>query len=155
MPCLILYKPQIPPNTGNVIRLAANCGFALHLIEPLGFSLDDKAVKRAGMDYRELACVTVHKNLADCLQQLDTPRLIIVSTRGTQSYHHFQFSSQDALLFGNEGDGLPEDIWKAYQNRPSVTVPMQQGSRSLNLANAVAIVAYECWRQMGFVINER
>lgn len=150
MPCLILHRPQIPPNTGNIIRLAANCGFDLHLIEPLGFSLDEKAVRRAGMDYRELAHVTTHSSLEACIQQLHNPRLVIISTKAQQLYHTFQFSQQDALLFGNEGAGLPEEVWRTYNSAPTLRLPMQANSRSLNLSNAVAVIAYSCWQQLGF-----
>ena len=150
MPCLILHRPQIPPNTGNIIRLSANCGFDLHLIEPLGFSLDEKSVRRAGMDYRELAHVTQHNSLESCLKQLQKPRLVIISTKGKQPYHSFEFSSKDALLFGNEGEGLAEEIWLNHSKAPSLRLPMQKNSRSLNLSNAAAVIAYSCWHQLGF-----
>jgi len=150
MPVIILHQPQIPPNTGNAIRLAANCGFPLHLIRPLGFSLDEHAVRRSGMDYRELADLQVHDSLDACLTTLADARLVLVSTRGALPYHCFDFSEKDALLFGNEGAGLPDSVWCAHHDSPSITIPMRGANRSLNLANAVAIIAYDCWRQLGF-----
>ena len=150
MPAIVLFEPQIPPNTGNIIRLAANCGFDLHLIQPLGFSLDAHAVRRAGMDYQELASVTVHPSLDACLELLCAMRLVLVSTKGTRSYHQFTFSHNDILLFGNEGSGLSHEVWQNHAHAPCIRIPMRASNRSINLANAVAIVAYACWQQLDF-----
>lgn len=147
---ILLYEPEIPPNTGNVIRLAANTGFRLHLIEPLGFSLDDAKLRRAGLDYHEWASVTRHENLAAALVALRPPRLFAFSTKGTQPFTDTQFRAGDALLFGPESRGLPAQVIAAAATTAVLRVPMRAGSRSLNLSNAVAVVVYEAWRQLGF-----
>ncbi|MGQ9830275.1 MAG: tRNA (cytidine(34)-2'-O)-methyltransferase [Thermochromatium sp.] len=147
---IILYEPEIPPNTGNVMRLTANLGARLHLIEPLGFSLDDRLLRRAGLDYREWAEVQVHGSLADCLVGLGCPRLLAVSTRGHLSYVDLAFCPGDAVLFGPETRGLPEWVLESVPPGHRLYIPMRPGNRSLNLSNAVAVVLYEAWRQQGF-----
>ena len=147
---IILYEPEIPPNTGNIIRLAANTGMALHLVEPLGFELDEPRLKRAGLDYREFASVRTHKNLAACLQALDQPRVFALSTRGKTTYSAPQYREGDAFLFGPETRGLPVDILRSLPEQQQLRIPMREDSRSLNLSNAAAIVVYEAWRQREF-----
>jgi len=151
---IILFEPEIPPNTGNIIRLAANTGMPLHLVKPLGFELDEPRLKRAGLDYREFAAVTTHENLAACLQELGAPRLFALSTRGTSSYTTPQFREGDAFLFGPETRGLPPDILESVPPEQRLRVPMRKDSRSLNLSNAAAIVIYEAWRQQAFAGSE-
>ncbi len=147
---VILYQPEIPPNTGNIIRLCANTGSQLHLIEPLGFTLDRRAVRRAGMDYAEIAQVRTHPSLEACRQVLLGSRLFSVETGSGQPYDQAQFQPGDALLFGSEGSGLPAAIAASVAPPWRLHIPMQPGSRSLNLSNAVAVVVYEAWRQNGF-----
>jgi tRNA (cytidine/uridine-2'-O-)-methyltransferase len=147
---VILYEPEIPPNTGNIIRLCANSGTALHLIEPLGFELDEPRLKRAGLDYREFAAVCVHPSLASCLDALGAPRVFALSTRGTTTYSSAEFKAGDAFLFGPETRGLPESVLQSLPEERRLRLPMQEGSRSLNLSNVTAIVVYEAWRQAGF-----
>ncbi len=144
---LVLYEPEIPPNTGNLIRLSANTGFPLHLIEPLGFKLSGKSLKRAGLDYRDRAHFTVYANLDQFIKQVQPLNIYAVSTKGNTRYTEVSYLENDALLFGPETRGLSELILKKY---PSVTIPMHTQGRSLNLSNAVSIVAYEAWRQLGF-----
>ncbi len=145
---LLLYEPEIPPNTGNVIRLAANTGFRLHLIEPLGFSLDDARLRRAGLDYHEWARVTRHASLPAALAALEPKRLLAFSTKGAVSYAATAYRPGDALLFGPESRGLPERVLEGAD--AVLRLPMRAGSRSLNLSNAVAVVVFEAWRQAGF-----
>jgi tRNA (cytidine/uridine-2'-O-)-methyltransferase len=147
---LVLFEPEIPPNTGNVIRLCANTGAILHLIKPLGFRLDDRSLKRSGLDYRDLAHVAVHANLEACISALAGARWVAVETSASRRYSDFRFSETDALLFGPETRGLPPAVRERIGAENSVFLPMRAGSRSLNLSNAVAIVAYEAWRQLGF-----
>jgi tRNA (cytidine/uridine-2'-O-)-methyltransferase len=147
---IILYQPEIPPNTGNVIRLCANTGTALHLVRPLGFELDDAKLRRAGLDYREFAEVTAHDSLEDCLVALDEPRVFALSTRSTTRYDRPSFKPGDAFLFGPETRGLPGDVIEAQPPEQRLRLPMRAGSRSLNLSNTVAVVVYEAWRQLGF-----
>jgi tRNA (cytidine/uridine-2'-O-)-methyltransferase len=147
---IILYEPEIPPNTGNIIRLAANTGMALHLVEPLGFELDEPRLKRAGLDYREFASVQTHKNLAACLQTLGEPRVFALSTRGKTAHSAPQYREGDAFLFGPETRGLPVDILRSLPEQQQLRIPMREDSRSLNLSNAAAIVVYEAWRQREF-----
>jgi len=144
---IVLYQPEIPPNTGNLIRLSANTGFPLHLIEPLGFDLSDKHLKRAGLDYADRARILVHASLDDFVQKYNPNRILAVSTKGKTFYSTIHYKPQDALLFGPETRGLPEYLLTSY---PTITIPMKTTDRSLNLSNAVAIVAYEAWRQLGF-----
>jgi len=147
---IILYEPEIPPNTGNIIRLCANTGTALHLIKPLGFELDEPRLKRAGLDYREFADVAVHENLEDCLQALDEPRVFALSTRGATAYSEAQFKAGDALLFGPETRGLPQSVLDSLPPEQTLRLPMRPDNRSLNLSNAAAVAIYEAWRQIGF-----
>ncbi len=147
---VLLYEPEIPPNTGNVMRLCANGGFRLHLIEPLGFDLDERRLRRAGLDYRDLANVSVHKSLVTCLDRLGEPRLFAFSTRAETSYADACFAPNDALLFGPETRGLPASVLGSVPQRQRLRLPMQADSRSLNLSNTVAIAVYEAWRQQGF-----
>ncbi len=147
---VILFEPEIPPNTGNIIRLCANTGTALHLIEPLGFQLDEPRLKRAGLDYREFAAVQVHASLDACLEKLNAPRLFALSTRGKTTYSAAQFKAGDALVFGPETRGLPDAVLRSLPAERRLRLPMQSGSRSLNLSNAAAVVIYEAWRQAAF-----
>ncbi|EED32162.1 RNA methyltransferase, TrmH family, group 2 [gamma proteobacterium NOR5-3] len=145
-----LYEPEIPPNTGNIMRLCANTGCALHLIKPLGFALDDKQLRRAGLDYREFANVSVHDSLDAMVAALDKPRIWTLSTRGTRSYTQEQFQTNDVLLFGPETRGLPVSLIDELGVHRCLRVPMRPDSRSLNLSNATALVLYEGLRQLGF-----
>ena len=147
---LILFEPEIPPNTGNIIRLCANTGAMLHLIGPLGFELEDKKLRRAGLDYREFAEVTLHDSLDGCLHALDHPRVLAISTRGHTVYSEHQFDPADAILLGPETRGLPADLLAAMNPEHVLRIPMQPESRSLNLSNAAALVLYEAWRQQSF-----
>jgi len=148
---LILYEPEIPPNTGNIMRLCANTGVALHLVEPLGFELDEPRLKRAGLDYREFASVATHATLDDCLQSLDAPRVFALSTRGRTRYDVPAYKENDAFLFGPETRGLPQHLLDALPAEQRLRLPMRDNSRSLNLSNAAAVVVYEAWRQQRFV----
>jgi tRNA (cytidine/uridine-2'-O-)-methyltransferase len=147
---ILLYEPEIPPNTGNVIRLAANTGARLHLIAPLGFVLDDAKLRRAGLDYREWATVRTHAGLDAALAALDPPRLLAFTTRAERPYTAVDYRSDDALLFGPESRGLPDAVLERIPTEARLRLPMRPGSRSLNLSNAVAVVVYEAWRQLGF-----
>jgi len=147
---LILYEPEIPPNTGNIIRLCANTGAQLHLIEPLGFELDEPRLKRAGLDYREFATVSTHTALSDCLDALGAPRVFALSTRGTTGHDVPSFREGDAFLFGPETRGLPTEVLEALPPAQRLRLPMRENSRSLNLSNSAAVVVYEAWRQQGF-----
>lgn len=151
---LILYEPEIPPNTGNIIRLCANTGTSLNLIKPLGFQLDEPRLKRAGLDYREFADVAVHDNLETCLQALGQPRLFALSTRGAYPYAQAQFEAGDALLLGPETRGLPQAVLDSLPPQRTLRLPMRAGNRSVNLSNAAAVVIYEAWRQIGFAGGE-
>jgi len=146
---VILYEPEIPPNTGNIIRLCANTGASLHLIEPLGFELDEKRLRRAGLDYREFVNVQTHASLEQCLVMLDT-RVFALSTKNSTRYDQAEFSEGDALLFGPETRGLPKEVLDALPSEQRLRLPMQEGNRSLNLSNSAAVVVYEAWRQLGF-----
>jgi len=152
---VILYQPEIPPNTGNVIRLCANTGTRLHLVEPLGFALDDARLRRAGLDYREYASLQVHASLEAALHAIGernghAPRLFALSTRGAIRHDAPDYMADDAFLFGPETRGLPDDVLAAIPAAQRVRLPMQPGSRSLNLSNTVAVVVFEAWRQQGF-----
>mgnify|MGYP006164469463 FL=1 len=147
---IVLYQPEIPPNTGNIIRLCANTGFRLHLIEPLGFDLDDKKLRRAGLDYREFQSLKVHASLEDYQQSQQPKKIYALSTKGTVCYSSARFEEGDALLFGPETRGLPEDIRDNLGAEQVLRLPMQKESRSLNLSNTVSIIVYEAWRQLGF-----
>jgi tRNA (cytidine/uridine-2'-O-)-methyltransferase len=150
---VILYRPEIPPNTGNVIRLCANAGCVLHLIRPLGFALDEKSVTRAGMDYAEIAPVQVHDSLEACLQVIGTTRLFAVETGSSVDYAQVRYAPGDALLFGSESVGLPAQVLAMIEPGRTVSIPMRPLNRSLNLNNAVAVVVYEAWRQHGFALT--
>lgn len=147
---IVLYQPEIPPNTGNIMRLCANTGCELHLVRPLGFSISDRQLERAGMDYRERATYTMHDDWETCLAALGNSRRFAITTRGTTQYHDAHFLPGDALIFGPETRGLPAGMLERFSNEHRLRIPMIAESRSLNLANAVAIVAYEAWRQCGF-----
>jgi tRNA (cytidine/uridine-2'-O-)-methyltransferase len=147
---IVLFRPEIPPNTGNLIRLAANSGATLHLVKPLGFELTRKAVRRAGLDYEELAGVHLHASFAACLAALAGARLFSIETGGVRAYHQARFEQGDALLFGSETRGLPAEVLEQVPRERQLTIPMRPGNRSLNLSNAVALVVYEAWRQNGF-----
>lgn len=147
---IVLFEPEIPPNTGNVMRLCANTGMRLHLIHPLGFDLNEKSVRRAGLDYRDMATVTEYANIEDFIAQVNPRRLLACSTRGTQNYAGIIYQEGDALLFGPETRGLPQVILDSLPAEQCLRVPMQPDSRSLNLSNTVAVIAYEAWRQNGF-----
>jgi tRNA (cytidine/uridine-2'-O-)-methyltransferase len=147
---IILYQPEIPPNTGNIMRVCANTGCRLHLVRPLGFSISDRHLERAGMDYRDWADYLVHDDWQACLSALGTRRLYAITTRGAQSYHQTSYAPGDAFVFGPETRGLPEEILETFTDDTRLRIPMTPRSRSLNLANAVAVVAYEAWRQCEF-----
>ena len=147
---IVLHRPEIPPNTGNVIRLCANTGAHLHLIGPLGFELDDARLKRAGLDYHEYARLAVHENLAAFVAAVKPARLLGISTRGTVRYDLVQYQSDDAVIFGSETSGLPQEIVDSIPLANRVRLPMRPDNRSLNLSNAVAVVAFEAWRQQQF-----
>lgn len=147
---VILYEPEIPPNTGNVIRLCANTGASLHLVRPLGFELDDRRMRRAGLDYREFASMTVHDTLGLCLESLRPGRLFAISTRGLTRYDQPAYQPDDAFLFGPETRGLPQAVIDSVPEQQRLHIPMRAGNRSLNLSNAVAVLTYEAWRQQGF-----
>jgi tRNA (cytidine/uridine-2'-O-)-methyltransferase len=148
---IVLLQPEIPPNTGNVIRLAANTGSHLHLVEPLGFTMDDRQLKRAGLDYHELASVRVHRSYEDLRNTLGERRVFALSTRGTRSYAEVEFRLGDAFVFGPETRGLPQALLEEFAAPMRLRLPMLAGNRSLNLSNAVAVVIYEAWRQIGFL----
>ena len=147
---VVLYEPEIPPNTGNIIRLCANTGCQLHLIEPLGFDMDDKQLQRAGLDYREYVTVQRHTDFASFLTQVEPKRVFGFSTRGQRLYNNVDFAIDDALVFGPETRGLPHDVFDALPATQRLRLPMLPQNRSLNLSNTVAIVVYEAWRQLGF-----
>lgn len=147
---LILYQPEIPPNTGNIIRLCANTGTRLHLVRPLGFTLEDRQLRRAGLDYHEMANVVEHDSLDECLAGLAGRRLFALSTRGLTSYADVAFLRGDVFLMGPETSGLPAELLRSVPDRQRLRIPMRAGNRSLNLSNAAAVLIYEAWRQVGF-----
>ncbi|OOF12823.1 tRNA (uridine(34)/cytosine(34)/5-carboxymethylaminomethyluridine(34)-2'-O)-methyltransferase TrmL [Salinivibrio sp. MA427] len=147
---IALYEPEIAPNTGNIIRLCANCGANLHLIEPLGFDLEEKKVRRAGLDYHDLARVTRHANYAAFIDAMAGRRIFACTTKATQYHTQATFAPGDVLLFGPATRGLPQDLIQALPDTQRLRIPMQPDARSLNLSNAVAIIGYEAWRQLGF-----
>ncbi len=147
---VVLYQPEIPPNTGNIIRLCANTGARLHLIRPLGFELDDSRLRRAGLDYHEYAALQLHEGLEAFLMAANPARLLACSTRGGRNYAAVNYQEGDALLFGPETRGLPEALLNDLPAQQVLRIPMLPGNRSLNLSNAVAVVLYEAWRQLGF-----
>jgi tRNA (cytidine/uridine-2'-O-)-methyltransferase len=148
---VVLYEPEIPPNTGNVIRLCANTGATLHLVQPLGFRLDDKSLQRSGLDYHDLAEVKVHANLGACLGELAGARVFAVETGGRRRYSDVEYHAGDVFLFGPETRGLPQSVLAQIGLDHALSIPMRPGSRSINLSNSVALVVYEAWRQQGFV----
>ena len=148
---IILYQPEIPPNTGNVVRLAANTGATLHLIQPLGFRTDDKALRRAGLDYAEFAAVQIHKDLPACRDELAGSRLFALTTRGDTCYGTPAFRPGDAFLFGPESRGLPAELLAELPSERRLRLPMLPGNRSINLSNTVAVVIFEAWRQNSVV----
>lgn len=147
---IVLFQPQIPPNTGNIIRLCANTGCTLHLVRPLGFELTRKSVRRAGLDYQELAEVRLHADFGACLEAIGAARLFSIETGGARPYSEAVFGAGDALLFGPETRGLPPRVLERVAPGRQLAIPMRSGNRSLNLSNAVALVVYEAWRQNAF-----
>jgi tRNA (cytidine/uridine-2'-O-)-methyltransferase len=147
---VILYQPEIPPNTGNIIRLCANTGARLHLVRPLGFEIDDARLRRAGLDYHEFADLAVHDSLDDCLATLGGARLFAFSTRGRVRFDVPAYRADDAFLFGPETRGLPDAVLDAVPEAQRLFLPMRPDNRSLNLSNAVAVTVFEAWRQLGY-----
>ena len=147
---IVLFEPEIPPNTGNIIRLAANTGANLHLIQPLGFELDDKKLRRAGLDYHEFSKLKLHKNWQDFFSYAEGKRIFGVSTKGENRYSDVSFSSSDFVVFGPETRGLPEQVRDDIGSEQLLRIPMLENSRSLNLSNAAAVLIYEAWRQTNF-----
>lgn len=148
---LILFQPEIPPNTGNIIRLCANTGATLHLIHPLGFSIDDKHMRRAGLDYHKHVTLCEYENFDECLKKHRGKRIFAVETCGEKNYSDVQFQAGDMLLFGQETKGLPQYVLEKIKKENVLKIPMKKNNRSLNLANAVSIVLYEAWRQHEFL----
>lgn len=147
---VILYQPEIPPNTGNVIRLCANTGCRLHLIKPLGFTLEDKQLIRAGLDYHEFATLKVYDSLADCLASLDSTRVFALTTKGSTPFHQIEYRRGDSFIFGPESRGLPAEVLELFDAGHRLRLPMLPDNRSLNLSNTVAVTVFEAWRQCGF-----
>jgi tRNA (cytidine/uridine-2'-O-)-methyltransferase len=150
VPAIVLYQPEIPPNTGNLIRLAANTGAELHLVRPLGFALDDRRLRRAGLDHAAREAVALHDDLDAAIAALAGRRWLVVETGGARRYDAVAYRADDVLLFGPETRGLPDDVVARFPDEDRVWIPQRGGSRSLNLSNAAAIVFYEAWRQLGF-----
>jgi len=151
---IVLHEPKIAPNTGNIIRLAANNGCHLHLIEPLGFDLDEKKLRRAGLDYHDMVNVTKHESYEVFLQSIQSHRIFACTTKGQTTYDQVEYRSGDVLLFGSETHGLPEGILNGKEINDCIRIPMMSGNRSLNLSNAVAIVSFEAWRQLGYKMED-
>ena len=147
---VVFYQPEIPPNTGNAIRLAANTGIRLHLVEPLGFDLSDRQLARAGLDYHDLARVTVHRDWEACCAALAGRRMFALSVRGTRSYADAHFLPDDVFVFGPETRGLPPELLQGFAPAALLRIPMMPSNRSMNLANTAAVVVFEAWRQQGF-----
>jgi tRNA (cytidine/uridine-2'-O-)-methyltransferase len=147
---IVLYQPEIPPNTGNIIRLCANTGTRLHLVKPLGFTLEDKQLKRAGLDYHEFATLEVHENWQACCDQLVGRRMFALTTKGSARHSDIAFLPEDVFVFGPETRGLPAEILELFSAETRVRLPMLPQSRSLNLSNSAAVLIYEAWRQNGF-----
>jgi len=147
---VVLFQPQIPPNTGNIIRLCANSGFRLHLIEPFGFDLDDKKLRRAGLDYHEFAAIKRHKNYEAFIENEQPKRVLAITTKTSNYYGDVSFEQGDYLLFGSETSGLPEEVRQKIPEQDKIRIPMLKDSRSMNLSNATAVIIFEAWRQMGF-----
>ena len=147
---VVLFQPEIPPNTGNVIRLCANTGARLHLVEPLGFSIDDRQLRRAGLDYHEFTPLRVHASWDACMAALGDARRFAFTRRAERHYDRVEYRERDVLVFGAETSGLPDDVLARFGQDSRIKLPMRPGNRSLNLSNAVAVVVYEAWRQQGF-----
>lgn len=147
---VVLHRPEIPPNTGNIIRLCANTGCTLHLVKPLGFPLDSAKMRRAGLDYHEFAELNVHENWQECLKTLHGSRIFALTTTGRTCYSSVQFTAGDVLLFGSETCGLPAEILDTLPENTKLRLPMRPANRSMNLSNAVAVTVFEAWRQNGF-----
>ena len=147
---IVLFEPEIPPNTGNIIRLCANTGAQLHLVKPLGFELEDKQLKRAGLDYHEFATLKVHENWDDCKAALAGKRMFAITTKGSLAHSEVTFKAGDVFVFGPETRGLPEEIRNEFSASNRLRLPMLPDSRSLNLSNSDAVLLYEAWRQIGF-----
>ena len=147
---VVLFRPEVPPTTGNVIRLCANTGARLHLVGPLGFALDDTRLRRAGLDYHEYANLSVHEDLDAFIDAVKPARLYALSTRGRQRYDQVAFNADDAVMFGSETSGLPAEVLESLPPEQRLRLPMRPHNRSLNLSNAVAVVVFEAWRQQGF-----
>jgi len=147
---IVLYQPEIPPNTGNIIRISANTGCHLHLVRPMGFQLGDRELKRAGMDYRDLADVTEHACWENCVTALAPARMFALSTRASRTYSTQHFQTGDAFVFGPETRGLPDEVLQKFPEERRLRLPMHAENRSLNLSNSVAVMIYEAWRQNGF-----
>jgi tRNA (cytidine/uridine-2'-O-)-methyltransferase len=152
---VILYEPEIPPNTGNVIRLCANTGARLHLVQPLGFRLDDKSLMRSGLDYHDMADVSVHADFKACVAALAGSRIFAVETGGARRYSDVRYLPSDAFLFGPETRGLPKALLDRCGPDSCVSIPMREASRSLNMSNTVALIIYEAWRQLDFMTDQR
>lgn len=150
---IVLFEPEIPPNTGNALRLASNTGSRLHLVRPLGFTLRDRQFTRARLDYGDLEAVTVHDDWAACRAQFAARRLFAVTTRGTRNHDSPEYAAGDVFVFGPETRGLPQQILDTFADEQRIRIPMRKDNRSLNLSNAVAVVIYEAWRQRGFAAN--
>jgi len=147
---IVLFEPEIPPNTGNIIRLCANTGAHLHLVEPLGFKLEDKQMRRAGLDYHEFSTMQVHPNWAACKAALSGKRLFAITTKGSARHSNIQYQDDDAFVFGPETRGLPDEVLNEFTPEHRVRLPMLPDSRSLNLSNSAAVLLYEAWRQQDF-----
>ena len=147
---VVLHTPKIPPNTGNVIRLAANVGFQLHLIEPLGFDFEEKQLRRAGLDYHDLSTVSRHKDYWAFCESVGPKRIFAITTKGKSRYTDIAFETGDVLLFGSETEGLPTEVMNSVSAKHRLLIPMRPNNRSLNLSNSVSILVYEAWRQLGF-----
>jgi tRNA (cytidine/uridine-2'-O-)-methyltransferase len=147
---VVLFEPEIPPNTGNIIRLCANTGFQLHLIEPLGFDLDEKKVRRAGLDYHEMANMKIHKNWQAFVDDVTPKRCYAITTKGKQWHTEVEFQAGDAIVMGPESRGLPDEMLNSLSQEEKILIPMVPDSRSLNLSNATSVIIYEAWRQLGF-----
>lgn len=147
---IALFEPEIPPNTGNIIRLCANVGAQLHLIEPLGFELDDKRLRRAGLDYHEFSNIKTHKDINEFKNWLHDRRLFACTTKAKQHHNQANYQDEDVLLFGPESRGLPTEVLDNVSNEHQIRIPMQANSRSLNLSNATAIILYEAWGQLDY-----
>lgn len=147
---IALFEPQIAPNTGNIMRLVANNGFRLHLIEPLGFDLDEKKLRRAGLDYRDVQNLTLHANISDFFKNMAERKIYAITTKGKRQYTEVEFEENDVLLFGAETHGLSEQAFAGIPSPNWLRIPMRENNRSMNLSNAVAVVSYEAWRQLGF-----